>query len=71
LRWLISVVRRLVWRGLLKAFEAYESAGKDAKTRLLSHVVRPVRALFLLLSCPFYVGNEVDRETAVREAAHR
>jgi len=71
LRWLLSIVRRLVWCDLLKASEVYESVDGDPKTELMSRVVRPVRALFLLLSCPFYVDDEVDRKTAVREAAQR
>jgi hypothetical protein len=67
----VSIIRRLVWRGLVRGLELYATVGSDTQLNLLRSVTVPVRGLFILLCCPFYVKDKADRETAVREAARR
>ena len=67
----VSIIRRLVWRDLVRGLELYATVGSDTQLNMLRSVTVPVRGLFILLSCPFCVKDSADRETAVREAAQR
>ncbi len=70
-RMLVSIVRRLVWRDLVRGSALYETLDSDTQLNLMRSVTLPVRELFILLSCPFCVDDDADRETAVHEAAQR
>lgn len=67
----VSIIRSLVWRDLVRGSAGYAAVGSDTQLSLLRSVTIPVRGLFILLSCPFYVKDEADRVSAVREAAQR
>ncbi len=67
----VSIIRRLVWRDLVRGSAGYATAGSGTQRTMLQSVTIPVRGLFVLLACPFYVKGEADFGTAVREAAQR
>ncbi len=69
IRMLANFARRIVWVDLLKLPESCTSQHSELYMHGL--IMHSMLLLFTLLSFPFYVTDDADQDTAVREAAER